>query len=609
MGDFFQGLYSGIQMPQVVWNQGPLPSGGRLPRPLHNDPDARINYNSSLLGDITPYAYGEPGYLSSQTAYLNIPHKIQKIVPVVHLPDAKRENQTLFELSHPVDDGDLAFVMRLNKNSFFCTGSTTGSMHRNPLGTAVDPLINLATVNYLLSGFQLGYTNGRDREGNLWNELLSNIDAKNFAKGPGKTLPPRVTLQHLITIMRDCIRPFGIVRGSEKQGGQNESTLGPATWPVAFVVSVTLDGKESNVLNVWHHHNINAGDDLVLRWKLKHVNPVMYTLNHYYKGVKRQGWERQENNYVWQLVPDILSVDGYNSEELNLLRKASRDAGMHADLFHFGVYHDKALRRVNVTDAGWSQLGYWHIGRSQIMSPKYGAEEFWNNDLANQLMTNHLDMTVQPVYQQCPFFASGAGVMVLRGHMMLAEGMSAGPSLAAPVWKPELRLERLGKRARESQAVLEEPVVADDDDSFFPEGEDTTYAVNRDDLAPGPLEPVRVVEPVLLHSECEPVLMHSEAEPVAVESLSMDVGSSQFGEDPVTGRISTGLVLMPEESVPQPPEPMVAETAGEVFDIPVPGLGGPKKQGSVQRGAKRRAIGGSLLKPDGTSEDSMVGML
>jgi hypothetical protein len=57
-----------------------------LPAPLHQTADARINYNSSLLGDLTPYAYGKPGYLSSQSAYLNIPHKVQKIVPVVYLP-------------------------------------------------------------------------------------------------------------------------------------------------------------------------------------------------------------------------------------------------------------------------------------------------------------------------------------------------------------------------------------------------------------------------------------------------------------------------------------------------------------------------------------------
>jgi hypothetical protein len=56
MGDFFADLRSGIEMPQVVMNQGPLPGSGGLPRPLHDTADGRINYNSSLLGNLTPYA-------------------------------------------------------------------------------------------------------------------------------------------------------------------------------------------------------------------------------------------------------------------------------------------------------------------------------------------------------------------------------------------------------------------------------------------------------------------------------------------------------------------------------------------------------------------------
>lgn len=62
-GDFFANVY-GAKFPEVVMNQGPLPGSGGLPAPLHDTPDARINYGTTLLGDISPYAYGEPGYLS-----------------------------------------------------------------------------------------------------------------------------------------------------------------------------------------------------------------------------------------------------------------------------------------------------------------------------------------------------------------------------------------------------------------------------------------------------------------------------------------------------------------------------------------------------------------
>ena len=83
--NFFGGI-SNVQFPQVVMNSGPLPPAGGLPAPLHDTADARINYGSTLLGNLDPYAYGEPGYLSSQTAYVNTPHRIQKIVPLLKLP-------------------------------------------------------------------------------------------------------------------------------------------------------------------------------------------------------------------------------------------------------------------------------------------------------------------------------------------------------------------------------------------------------------------------------------------------------------------------------------------------------------------------------------------
>lgn len=85
MSDFFAGVY-GAKFPEVVMNSGPLPPQGGLPAPLHDTADARINYNSTLLGDLTPYAYGEPGYLSSQVSYVNQPHRIQKIIPPLRLP-------------------------------------------------------------------------------------------------------------------------------------------------------------------------------------------------------------------------------------------------------------------------------------------------------------------------------------------------------------------------------------------------------------------------------------------------------------------------------------------------------------------------------------------
>ena len=522
MGDFFGGLRSGIQFPQVVMNQGPLPGAGGLPQPLHETADARINYGSSLLGDLTPYAYGQPGYLSSQNAYLNIPHKIQKIVPVVFLPEAKCPAKDIVDLSHPIDDGDLAFVLRLDRKSMFCTGLANNSMRRAGLGTAIDPLINLCTLNYMLSGMQLGIS-GNDTS-NLWLELLDNLNHSRFGRqgeGGRDYLADPINLNDVIHVVRHCVRPFGITRGSEKQGGQDEATLAPATWPVSFVVSLTVDGKESNVLNIWHHHDLSAGDDLVLRLKLMPIRP--YTLNHYYKGVKRQSWDVRglpgalsQMTHVWQLVPDLLTLEVPADQERRELSAVC--ARMPAPLRRLRFFDRNAQPNGVVLDdpSFWQEAGFWHIGRSQLMTRKYGLEEYWHNDLANSLRTNHLDITFQPVFQAFPF-SGGMRRDFVQRELQAEVAPPAGP----PRWQPVLGLERLVRQAS---------------------------------------PPVRPVE----------------AAPPALEEDEPDwLGRLEFADE-------------------EPAPPAVEEP--------------PAKRQS--KGAKRgKAIGGSLLRADGTSEPSMVGML
>jgi len=564
MGDFFGGLRSGIQFPQVVMNQGPLPSSGGLPAPLHEQADARINYGSSLLGDLTPYAYGEPGYLSSQNAYLNIPHKIQKIVPVVFLPEAKCPARDVVDLSHPIDDGDIAFVLRLNRNSMFCTGLKNGSMRRAGLGTAVDPFINLCTLNYILSGMQLGVT---DDASNLWVELLQNLDEARFGKqgGAGRSYADAanpVNLNDIVHVVRHCIRPFGVTRGSEKQGGQDEATSSPATWPVSFVVSLTIDGKESNVLNIWHHHDMSAGSDLVLRLKLMPIR--QYTLNHYYKGVKRQAWDRatvqrmQGPNggmtHVWQLVPDLLTLQAPSDKEFEVMQGilarmpvALRTVHLMPLSYGRGYFEDVPILRQT---SCWQDLGFWHIGRSQILTAKYGEEEYWHNDLANSLRTNHLDITFQPMFQACPFSARAGTDMIVQNLRAAAHGDDGGG--AKPAWEPVLGLERLPLHAPMMLVVG----------------------------APAPQQHPRAPSPV-----------------AGVEEPDW-LGRLEFAD---------------EDESPAPvaaPSPVVRVEAPAV----VVAAGRKPSSSSNKRSkttvtASATVIGGSLLREDGTSEASMVGML
>lgn len=108
MSDFFGSLHGGggIRRPDVVMNSGPLPPTSAIGGGPGFDgiPDGKIDYAGSLLGDVSPYAYGEADRLSTQTAYLNVPHRTQRIIPSLDLPEAQpwKAGGTFFRLSHQV---------------------------------------------------------------------------------------------------------------------------------------------------------------------------------------------------------------------------------------------------------------------------------------------------------------------------------------------------------------------------------------------------------------------------------------------------------------------------------------------------------------------------
>ena len=368
---FFGGVRN-VHFPEVVMNQGPLPQQGGLPAPLHDTADGRINYGSTLLGNLTPYAYGESGYISSDTAYINFPHRIQKIVPQLALPIGERGTKDLTEVSHPVDDSDVAFAMRLDRTSRTCMALQARSLDRARIGMTVDPYVNLATVNYILAGVQHCYDpNGTTQD--AWTRLLHDMDRNRF---PEHT--KQLNFADLVYIVKNLLRPFGIVRGSEKQGGQDQVGTGPATWPVCFITTMVVDGKERNVHNAWMHHRVQAGDDLVFRLKLCPLPPEgKYTLNHYYKKIVKERITVPGIPHVWQLVPDVFSLD---LERPSPYRPP--EGFQPAD------------------DYVWQETGYWHIGRSQVMLSKYAMQEHYYDDMALAMKTAHLEMTFQPCWQR-----------------------------------------------------------------------------------------------------------------------------------------------------------------------------------------------------------------
>ena len=384
MSDFFGGVH-GARFPEVVMNGGPLPGKGGLPAPLHDTADGRINYNSTLLGDLTPYAYGEAGYISSDTQYLNFPHSIPKIVPEVFLPEANglRGSVSKIALSHSVDDSDVAFVMRLARTGGSCPVLNMRAFDRGRMNVSANAFVNLCTLNYILAGLQASHHPG---DNDAWFALLHELDAERWREARNV----RLGFADIVHIVHNLITPFGIVRGSEKQGGQDQVGLGPATWPVCFITNMVLDGKERNVVDMWMNMDVDAGTDVVLRLRPMPLPPSdgTYTLNHYYKQVTRQRVRKHAHHggdgptHVWQLVPDTFGLDNAPPTRAEL-------AGLPA-----------AFRGDAAGIPSWQHVGYWHIGRTQVMLPKLSAAPYYYDDMAERMRTPVMEMTFQPSWQK-----------------------------------------------------------------------------------------------------------------------------------------------------------------------------------------------------------------
>jgi hypothetical protein len=329
-GSFFAGVHSGVRMPETVMNSGPLPplEPGGLPHGLDGTPDARINYGSSLLGDIAPYAYGGPSRLSTQSSYINIPNRIQKVVPLLWLPDPSHE-QPRFMLSHAVDDGDVAFALR---DVHMKCVEDAKTLERSYTHRNYHPFVNLATVNYLLAGLQIELQDGaHDALPPSWRALAASVmvtrnpraDARTVIQNVTRGLPPfnaDDTRDTVLQLIESVFRPFGVAHGSERQGGGHEAGGGPVTWASSFVTTLYIDGQVRNLANLWRGCDVSAGEYLVFALRRKPL-PRQYTLNHYHKATVRKAFTEAQRavlgrtQEVWQLVPDVTGSAAFDPRE------------------------------------------------------------------------------------------------------------------------------------------------------------------------------------------------------------------------------------------------------------------------------------------------------
>ena len=175
------------------------------------------------------------------------------------------------------------------------------------------------------------------------------------------------------------------------------------------------------------------------------------------------------------------------------------------------------------------------------MTGRYGEEEYWHNDLANSLRTNHLDITFQPMFQSCPFSVYPGAGLIVQNLQAAHDGGGGEDGDHKPLWEPVLGLERLTALPLDS-AIMDAP-------------------------PPAAAAAVDVEEPDWL-------------------------GRLEFAD---------------EASVAAPP-PVVREEAPAVAGSRKPSSSSSKRSKTTAP-ASTTVIGGSLLREDGTSEASMVGML
>ena len=295
-------------------------------------PSARINYASDLLGDhIDAYSYGKPSNVSDQTSYLNLAHRIQKIVPQLSLPNASSEGT--FQLSHAVDIGDIGFVLRIDRRG--AVVPNIASFDRLQLSRMVDPMVNLVTVNYILAGLQRHWNT---REASNWQQLMVDLKfVEDIYRERGS-----FTVGDAIRFVNDTgtARPFGVPHTSELQGGQHEGSNAAVTYPVNFISTFFVSGLTKNICNIWSQSNISAGDDLIFKLeKLPFATKegsIRYQLNHWKKSTIIQQFRYEDGgiNEGWQLVPAVL-----------------------------GTYTPPRI----VDNYDYRENGYWHICRSQLM--------------------------------------------------------------------------------------------------------------------------------------------------------------------------------------------------------------------------------------------------
>jgi hypothetical protein len=442
MSDFFGALNAGnVRFTDARINgDGPLPTSLSGPEGINGDPDGRYNFNDSLLSSLAPYAGPKEGRMGSDRNYQQIPHRKQYPVPMIYLPEPAWDTSATFAMSHPIDMGDLVFIVNMHYKHYVLTGvqQSVPDAQNNTMPN-YNVFCNICTVNYLLAGIH-NYTMHfiepvlePTKNQHAWYQLMRCLSLdeylqtirtryRAYTNGLPANDPLLTTYKSEIllmvklmlqTLIRDNIKPLGICSTSEKQGGQHETGYKPVQAAASFFVTLTVDGQNRDLVNIWRGGDVEGGDLLLVQLQYKENtasgnNQITqsYTLNHYYKSfVQRSLQMHQSVIGLFQLVPGVLRTafepenktnkrladENYKKLQDNWMRHASRDRrGVFACNFNLpnqdADYKDdpeqnKIVLAMLDSVMDNRNLGYWHIGQVYNMQTKFAAGTVPTDDM------------------------------------------------------------------------------------------------------------------------------------------------------------------------------------------------------------------------------------
>jgi hypothetical protein len=272
---------SGFEFPDVLMNSGPLPSTASGPVGSNGSIDGVINGTSALLENITPHALGKSARTGSDRNYQQIPHRYPYIIPKIYLPEFRGEGH--IPVSHAVDQGDIAFLLYGSKRAWWTSREQFLTCALQCAFATID------VVNYILACLQ-----GSDS--NRWDKIRRDVveddemyqaltrQAKTTHTFGAKTPAHDLLIFHVVrTLVQEKFVPHGICAGSEHQGGQHETGTKPVQSAVNFVIPMTVDGKNIDLVNYWYGKSIVAGDELIFRLARKKIDTTTFVLSSYYK--------------------------------------------------------------------------------------------------------------------------------------------------------------------------------------------------------------------------------------------------------------------------------------------------------------------------------------